>query len=66
MQITINGEPKTIDLNLTIEQLIAQLQVDIRLAAVEKNRIIVPKSRYSETRLEEGDELEIVSFMGGG
>lgn len=66
MQITINGEAKSVDLNLTIEQLMAQLQVDTRLAAVEKNRIIVPKSRYAATRLEDGDALEIVSFMGGG
>lgn len=66
MQITINGEAQNLPTISTIAQLMAQLGVDVRQAGVEKNRRIIPKSRYAEEPLADGDEIEIISFIGGG
>jgi len=66
MQITINGEAKSFDATLTVEQLLGEIGLDHRKVAVERNLEIVPKSSYSETLLNDGDKLEIVHFIGGG
>jgi thiazole synthase len=66
MQITINGEAKNLDANLTVEQLLGEIGLDHRKVAVERNLEIVPKSSYPETTLNDGDKLEIVHFIGGG
>jgi thiamine biosynthesis protein ThiS len=51
---------------ITIENLLAQLQIDLRLVAVEQNLEIVPKLDYSTRLICEGDSIEIVQFVGGG
>lgn len=66
MQITINGEKKTIDNNTTLTALLNELNIDAQKVAVELNRNIIDKSDYSKTILKENDSLEIVSFIGGG
>jgi len=66
MQITVNGESRTLDTVSTVEQLLAEIGLDSRKVAVERNREIVPKSLYAGTRLADGDALEIVHFIGGG
>ena len=50
----------------TVAGLIAELGLDIRKVAVERNREIVPRSTYGARQLEPGDEIEIVHFIGGG
>ncbi len=66
MQITINGEPQNLATISTIAQLMAQLGVEPKSVAVECNSHIIPKSRYEETPLADGDVIEIISFIGGG
>ena len=66
MQITINGEAKTLPENSTIATLIDIFAIDIRKVAIEVNLTIIPKSLYAETLLNEGDAIEIVQFIGGG
>jgi thiazole synthase len=66
MQITINGEAQSFDAAMNVEQLLGQIGLDHRKVAVERNLEIVPKSRYGETVLGDGDKLEIVHFIGGG
>jgi len=66
MQITINGEAKSFEAALSVEQLLGEIGLDHRKVAVERNLEIVPKSRYGETALSDGDKLEIVHFIGGG
>lgn len=66
MQITLNGSPYTLNENITVAELVTQLAIDTKQVAVEKNREIVPKSTYGKTSILEGDEIEIVSFIGGG
>ena len=51
---------------ITIENLLAQLEIDVRLVAVEQNLEIVPKTEYSTRSIGEGDSIEIVQFVGGG
>ncbi|MDF1562672.1 MAG: sulfur carrier protein ThiS [Deltaproteobacteria bacterium] len=66
MKLRVNGEEREVPEDLTIETLLTHLEVRTSRVAVEKNRTIVPKSEYAGTTLREGDELEIVSFVGGG
>ena len=50
----------------TLAALVESLELDGRPIAIEVNRRVVPKSRFRETRLNEGDTLEVVTFVGGG
>ena len=66
MQILLNGEQAEFEAGLTIDALMARLEVNPRKVAVERNREIVPKSEYASVSLAEADEIEIVAFIGGG
>ncbi|HUJ94499.1 MAG TPA: sulfur carrier protein ThiS [Terriglobales bacterium] len=66
MQLFINGEENTFDSPLTLAGLIEQLGMKPDRVAVELNRDIVPREKWSNTNLAEGDRLEIVHFVGGG
>lgn len=63
--LTINGEEKKAA-NLTLAAYLAKMSYDSKKIAVERNGEIVPKAQYSETVLQDGDQIEIVSFVGGG
>ena len=66
MTIQLNGEPSELVGPLTISALLAQLNIDPRLVAVEHNTEVVRRPRYETTIVNEGDEIEIVNFVGGG
>jgi thiamine biosynthesis protein ThiS len=66
MRIQLNGEPRELEGPLSIAGLLEQLAIDPRLVAVEHNRVVVKRARYAETMIEEGAEVEIVAFVGGG
>ena len=66
MRIRVNGEPFEIASPLTINALLAELHVDARRVAVEHNLVILKRDRYASTTIAEGDEIEIVNFVGGG
>jgi len=65
MNIIINGERQDSSAD-TLSALVDQLGMKSDRVAVELNRKIVPRDRWAETRLAEGDQLEIVHFVGGG
>jgi thiamine biosynthesis protein ThiS len=65
MKITINGQEQTFA-PTTLALLIEQLGMKQDRVAVELNRDIVPRTKWAETNLAEGDHLEIVHFVGGG
>jgi len=65
MNLTINGESRTASAG-TLSALVEQLGMKPDRVAVELNREIVPRDRWPQTRLNEGDQLEIVHFVGGG
>ena len=64
--IKINGEPKPIAAATTVTALVAQLELTAQRLAIELNRDILPRTQWGETRLNDGDKLEIVHFVGGG
>ena len=66
MQLIINGRPQTVQENLSLSELIAQLNMKAERVAVERNGVIVPRNDWPQTALQSGDRLEIVHFVGGG
>ena len=66
MRLFINGEGKEYSNVTTLAQLIAEFGMKGDRVAVELNRDIVPRAQWDETQLHEGDQLEIVHFVGGG
>jgi thiamine biosynthesis protein ThiS len=65
VRLTINGEPHEIAA-ATVARLVGELGLDPRKVAVERNLEIVPTSQFEATRLDDGDRIEIVHFIGGG
>ena len=66
MTIRLNGEPFELPAPLTIEQLLERLDIDPRRVAVEHNLTIIKRDRRASIVVNEGDEVEIVNFVGGG
>jgi sulfur carrier protein len=66
MTLTINGEERTFGPLSNLAALVAELGLDARKVAVERNLEIVPRSAYGATALGDGDRIEIVHFIGGG
>lgn len=64
-QITVNGKAQPV-LAATVAELVAQLELDSRKVAIERNLAIVPRSAYDATPISDGDRIEIVGFIGGG
>ena len=66
MNITLNGAVRSLADGTTISVLLAELELEPRTVAVELNRDIAPRELYSQQVLTDGDELEIVTIVGGG
>ena len=68
MKITLNGEIYVLSNaeNPTILDLTEQLKIDVKKLAIEKNLEIIPKENFATTKLKEGDEIEMIHFIGGG
>jgi sulfur carrier protein len=66
MRVQVNGKAQDLPEDATISKLLDQFHVKTDGTAVEVNRTIVPRARYAETPLKEGDAVEIVTFVGGG
>lgn len=66
IQLSINGQVRRLEPGASIERLLGELDLAGKRVAVEKNGEIVPRSRYADTRLADGDALEIVVAVGGG
>ncbi len=66
MNLTINGQARQIDGPLTVAGLLNILQLDENRVAVEHNREVLLKADFAGVNLHDGDNLEIVQFVGGG
>lgn len=66
VRVSVNGEWRDVASPTHVADLLRALGISTPRVAVEYNREILPKPRYGETVLCEGDELEIVTFVGGG
>ncbi len=64
--VTVNGAPMRLPAGASVSDLLARLGVATPRVAVERNREILPKSRYGETPLADGDVFEVVELVGGG
>ncbi|GBC83398.1 Sulfur carrier protein ThiS [bacterium HR10] len=66
MRVLLNGEEREIPDGLTISELVEHLKLHPERIAVERNREVVPRAEWAVVRIQEGDRLEIVHFVGGG
>ena len=66
MTLTVNGEEREYPSPLTLTALLEHLSLASTRVAVEHNGRIVPRERFAEVALQEGDRLEVVHFVGGG
>jgi sulfur carrier protein len=66
IRVRVNGEVRPVASDTRVGDLLEALGVATPRVAVEYNREILPKAQYGETVLREGDEMEIVTFVGGG
>lgn len=62
----MNGERYELAAPVTVAALLAQLDIDARRVAVEHNTVVVKRNAYDETMVNDGDQVEIVNFVGGG
>ncbi|MFN0136770.1 MAG: sulfur carrier protein ThiS [Phycisphaerae bacterium] len=66
MEITLNGEGRTLAGPLTLAELIEQHQLTPQRVAIEVNEQLVRRAEFALTRLNPGDRVEIVTLVGGG
>lgn len=65
-KIHLNGQAREIPDQCTVADLLAEMQLEARMVAVEVNRMVVPRAQHGQHVLHEGDRLEIVTLVGGG
>ncbi|MCE3255187.1 MAG: thiamine biosynthesis protein ThiS [Rickettsiaceae bacterium] len=66
LTITLNGEERALEQQISIKALIEELGLDVKKIAIEKNYEIILPEQFGENMLSEGDRIEIVHFIGGG
>ena len=66
MTIQLNGETYEIPEPVSVDTLLAHLDIDARRVAVEVNEVVVKKAVYGQTIVSAGDIVEVVNFVGGG
>jgi thiamine biosynthesis protein ThiS len=66
MTITLNGDKHELAAPVSVSALLQQLDIDARRVAVELNLAVVKKAAYDSSVIKDGDEVEIVNFVGGG
>jgi len=66
LQIRLNGEPRKLDEGIPISVLLDELGLDRDRVAVELNQRILKRSEFDDVSVDDGDEVEVVTFVGGG
>lgn len=66
MKIRLNGDPFEFEAGRSVSELLAHLDIDARRVAVEHNLVVVKRVAFDTTMINDGDEVEIVNFVGGG
>ena len=66
MKIILNGQEHSCDGPLSVSQLLEQLELGDKRVAVEVNKDIVRRAQHPERLLADGDQVEVVTFVGGG
>jgi len=66
IQVRLNGKDREIASDLTVGDLLESLELNPHLVVVELNREILPRDALADVRVQEGDQVELVHFVGGG
>jgi sulfur carrier protein len=66
LQLTVNGKTRELAEGTTVADLLAELGLDPRMLAVERNLTLVPRAQHADTQLAAGDRIEVVTLVGGG
>ena len=66
IDIVVNGKPRQLAAGTTVAELIRELGLGDQRVAVERNRDVVPRAAHAATVLAQGDQVELVTFVGGG
>ena len=66
MVLTINGEEKDIHSSVNLAELLLELEIVSPHCAVALNQEVVPSSKLKQTKIHDGDNIEIVHAVGGG
>ena len=66
ISIFVNGELRKIAPQASVTQLLETLEIHGGRVAIERNRQILPRAEWIETTISDGDQFEIVQFVGGG
>ncbi len=64
--ISLNGDDREIPAGLTVRELLSHLDLNERLVVVERNREVLRRAQYRDVQVRQGDEIELVHFVGGG
>jgi thiamine biosynthesis protein ThiS len=66
VKILLNGDPFELPGPLSISSLLTELDIDARRVAIEHNLVVLKRAAFDTTDVREGDQIEIVNFVGGG
>jgi len=66
LRIVLNGDPYDVPGPVTIAGLLQRLDIDSRRVAVERNLVVLKRALFDTTEISDGDQIEIVNFVGGG
>jgi thiamine biosynthesis protein ThiS len=66
MRLTVNGKPVEVPDGSTVSGLLVVMALEPLRVAVERNQDVVPRRTWGDETLREGDQIEIVTFVGGG
>ncbi len=66
MDILLNGDHRTIASSASVADLLSELKIENRYCAVERNGSVVPREQHAACQLQPGDQVEIVTLVGGG
>ena len=64
--VRVNGDARELPAGASVADLLRELGLESGRVAVERNREVVPRAAHAGTKLEPGDALEVVTFVGGG
>jgi sulfur carrier protein len=66
MNITCNGEQKTVDNDISLNDLVLSLELNPQSLVAEVNGKIIEQPQFSDKKLQDGDRIELIRFVGGG
>lgn len=66
IEIHLNGKVTRLEQGAFLSDMLAQHSVNLKQVAIEHNRVIIPRTQLGSVQLQSGDQVEIVSFIGGG